>query len=1188
MRLKPSVWWAISLLLFAASAFFWNFGEKKRAADQAAREKQRVTMPKAAAHGPLISTGPGAVAKTNSNTATAKPSPSSFRVSNTTRPLAELQRDSHAILLRNALIDTTKPLADLKIPEKWRAKGEPGSYIVQLDHPLDKAFYDTLKSVGGKFVSYIPNNAALVVIPASATSLFPRVIPNEPQFKADPKILTGAVATNQFFRITGFAGGRDGVANAITQAGGEVVAEENMVFGPSLIAKVDFNRLADIAQSPAVQGLEPAVPRARLNDLTRETLGVAANSTTAPNYLNLTGSNIVINVNDTGVDALHPDLTNRVGGDFLFSLNDFDGHGTHVAGIIAGDGTASTNVTLAVGSTDRANPPPNYFPLQFHGKAPHASIYAQSIDVFGAPFITDTYLQTNAASQPKVRISNNSWGYLGGDPYSMPTASYDAAVRDALPGTTGSQPMMYVFAAGNEGGGADNGQNAFGDTILSPAAGKNIIAVGAVESLRNVTNTIVYQDGTNFITNAVWIGMTDSSSEVAGFSSRGNVGIGIESDFGRFKPDVVAPGVFIISTRSTNWTDPTNFLTADVHSYPGQAVAAGATNTYTIGVPSDAIELDIATIPNAASPNPFPAMDIYADSGATATTFRGKGQVAFGITGGAAWTVGIKDTTAQPIAYDLQIFVVRTNSFGTYFQELKKLNDGLGRFYRYESGTSMAAPAVTGVLALMEDYLENRLGLTPSPALMKALLINGARSLGNIYDFETRRITANDQGWGLVNLPNSIPTGMDVNAGPTVFFDQSISNSLATGESRTWTVTPTDPFSPMRISLVWTDPAGNPAAGVKLVNDLDLIVTNLETGEVFVGNNFQEGDVFTHADDPTAGPITDSDTVNNVENVYIFGSLGFSLGSSYTVTVRATHVNVNAVTEHPNNIVQDFALVIAGGERPTVVNNAPDFTPTRLITVASNGVALLYQRVGANSPLLSTPGTGATNGIISQWHFFIFTNDVDFTKTNATNVAFVTFLPPNLSQSRLEEPPGVAPRGSDGADIDLYVSTDPRLLNLDPNVIDAADKSTLRGGTEFVTYTNSVQGRVYYIGVKAEDQQAAEFGFYGLATDQPFDSTDANGQLKMTFTPVPAVIPDGDPALPSRPPVIAIAVVVPTSNPKATARRVVISQAITHELLGDLYGTLQHNGRTIVLNNHTASQIPNGGTNFVFNVRRSG
>lgn len=1183
MRLKSSVWWAISIVLFIASAYFWNYAEKKREADHAKWEKAHaVAMPKAPAHAPLISSGPAAASKTNA--VTAKPTPSSFRVSNTTRPLAELQRNSRAVLLRNALIDTTKPLDDLKIPAQWRAKGEPGSYIVQLDHPLDKAFYDALKAVGAKFVSYIPNNAALIVASASVAKQLPySTLAYEPYYKADPKIITGASATNQFFRITGFSGGREGVAKAISQAGGEIVAEENMVFGPSLIARVDSGRLVDIAQSGAVQALEPAVPRARLNDLTRETLGVAADSTTSPNYLNLTGSNVVINVNDSGVDAGHPDLTNRVAGDFAFSLNDFDGHGTHVAGIIAGDGSMSTNVTLAVGSTSVQNPPPNYFPLQFHGKAPRSVIYAQSIDIFGSPFITDTYLQTNAASQTNLHISNNSWGYIGADPYSMPTASYDAAVRDALPGTTGSQPILYVFAAGNEGVGDDSGLNAFPDTILAPAAGKNVISVGAVESFRNITNTIVYQDGTNFITNAVWTGMTDSANEVAAFSSRGNVGIGVEGDFGRFKPDVVAPGVFIVSTRSTNWTDPTNFLTADVHNFPDQSVGAGATNTYTVAVPNDAVQMDISTIPNGASPNPFPALEIYADSGTAATTLRGKGQVAFPISGGTTWTIDIKDTTTQPVAYDLQIFVVRTNSFGTYFQELKKLNDGLGKFYRYESGTSMAAPAVTGVLALMEDYLKNRLGLTASPALMKAMLINGARTLGNLYDFSVRRDTANDQGWGLVNLPNSIPANMTPNQGPVVFFDQSVSNALATGQSRTWNVTPTDPYSPMRLTLVWTDPPGNPAAGVKLVNDLDIIVTNLETGEVFVGNNFQDGDVFTRADDPVFGPVTDADTVNNVENIYLFGALGAPLGSNYTVTVRGSHVNVNAVTEHPDNIVQDYALVISGGTRPTVNNSTPDFTPSRLLTVASNSVPLLYQRVGANSPLISTPGTGLTNGTISQWHFFVFTNNVDFTKTNATNVAFVTFLPPNLSQSRLEEPPGVAPRNDEfGADIDLYVSSDPRLLDLDPNVIAASDKSTLRGGTEFVTYTNSFSNAVYYVGVKSEDQQAAEFGFFAVATDKPFGGLDADGQLQMYFSGLPAVIPDGYPALPSKPPVIAIAVVVPTSDPKATVRRLVISQSITHELLGDLYGTLMHNGRTVVLNNHTLGHQQQNVTNVIW------
>src|SRR4051794_37218338 len=108
MRLKPSVWWAISILLFAASAYFWNFAEKKREADHAKWEKAHaVAMPKAPAHAPLISSGPAAASKTNA--VTAKPTPSSVRVSNTTRPLKELQRNSHAVLLRNAFIDTTKP-----------------------------------------------------------------------------------------------------------------------------------------------------------------------------------------------------------------------------------------------------------------------------------------------------------------------------------------------------------------------------------------------------------------------------------------------------------------------------------------------------------------------------------------------------------------------------------------------------------------------------------------------------------------------------------------------------------------------------------------------------------------------------------------------------------------------------------------------------------------------------------------------------------------------------------------------------------------------------------------------------------------------------------------------------------------------------------------------------------------------
>ena len=49
--------------------------------------------------------------------------------------------------------------------------------------------------------------------------------------------------------------------------------------------------------------------------------------------------------------------------------------------------------------------------------------------------------------------------------------------------------------------------------------------------------------------------MTSSATEVAAFSSRGNVGIGVEGEFGRYKPDLMAPGTFVISTRSLEWDE---------------------------------------------------------------------------------------------------------------------------------------------------------------------------------------------------------------------------------------------------------------------------------------------------------------------------------------------------------------------------------------------------------------------------------------------------------------------------------------------------------------------------------------------------------------------------------------------------------------------------------------------------------
>jgi len=65
-------------------------------------------------------------------------------------------------------------------------------------------------------------------------------------------------------------------------------------------------------------------------------------------------------------------------------------------------------------------------------------------------------------------ISNNSWNY-GDSSYNLAAASYDAAVRDALPEVTGSQPVLFVFSAGNGGGGNNDGGG--GNPEYHPVAG---------------------------------------------------------------------------------------------------------------------------------------------------------------------------------------------------------------------------------------------------------------------------------------------------------------------------------------------------------------------------------------------------------------------------------------------------------------------------------------------------------------------------------------------------------------------------------------------------------------------------------------------------------------------------------------------------------------------------------------------
>ena len=798
--------------------------------------------------------------------------------------------------------------------------------------------------------------------------------------------------------------------------------------------------------------------------------------------------------------------------------------------------------------------------------------------------------------------------------------------------------MLFVFSAGNGGqlnrdnggggGGSDDGTGGNPDTIFSPATAKDVITVGALEQLRNITNIVT---DANSNKSAFWQPETDSSSQVAAFSSRGNVGIGTEGQFGRYKPDVVAPGVFVISTRSTEWIsngyyNPTNDAVTTLSDLLKPNSQTDPPLQFFVF--NNAIEVDINAAPGSDAPNvPLP-ISVWEGTDPYTAAPNPTGTNSITIYSplspvNTIWQCVVTNTTANNLSYTLSVDVKSTNNYGNYYGVLSNLNDSIGPWYRYESGTSMAAAGVSGTLALMEDYFINTLQITPSPALLKALLINGARPTGS-YNFQVEN-PINYEGWGQVGLPNSLPVGMtnQMNAACASFFvDQSPTNALATGDSHSYLVTldtNADDYAqylPLQITLAWTDPPGDPAAALKLVNNLTLVVSNMDTGDTYFGNDIPAGSVYNNVWDTNSLSLTNAsdleDSINNVQQVI----LPPLLAGSYTVTVMGREVNVNAVTAQTNSVVQDYALVIACGEGEvptaiTMTDNGIISNPTNdqdiTFVMTTNNSPLMNQIVGASSPLLGTNQTSVgtntiwtTNGLITfgmtnQWHFYVVTNPVS-NPPDFTNAAFITFSSDTLSIPR----EGVFANSETNAtrpeaDIDLYVAgpNDPNagaLTNLDPGVIancvngmNGDSVSLGRGGTEFVIYTNSKPGDVYYIGVKSEDRMAAEYDFIPIFTDIPFGQLNGNGDQVVNGLNVPVPIPNGSPAHPQSAYVFAIAPM------EMQIERVVVTNTIAHQNFGNLVGVLSHGyngaGQTgVTLNQHDepASPPPPGPYTMVY------
>ena len=233
------------------------------------------------------------------------------------------------------------------------------------------------------------------------------------------------------------------------------------------------------------------------------------------------------------------------------------------------------------------------------------------------------------------------------------------------------------------------------------------------------------------------------------------------------------------------------------------------------------------------------------------------------------------------------------------------------------TGTSMAAPHAAGSSAILTQwYRDQNAGATPSPAMTKALLINGAKPMG------AASIPNSNVGWGRIDLPGSM--GMDFAS--SVLRDQS---ALLTSVGQVWEVTygVTDTSKPLKISMAWTDAAAATGANPALVNNLDLeVVTN---GQTYLGN------VFASNVSTTGGS---ADSKNNTEGVFVANP-----GSSVTVRVKATNLPGDAVPGNATLTDQDFALVCRNcADVPSFTMDVTPVGPRSECVSATQGTPIQY------------------------------------------------------------------------------------------------------------------------------------------------------------------------------------------------------------------------------------------------------